>query len=102
LVQYLRAHDWRNVEELADSLRQDWHISKRFIGSTDGPLPVLDDVFSDFLTTYERTHNLVNPWFDYAPVEVRIFQPHCDTHKGFEYDCIDCGDALVAIRSNTT
>lgn len=38
LIAYLKAHDWRNVEELVDNLRQDWRISKR------RKLPVLDDV----------------------------------------------------------
>jgi hypothetical protein len=72
LIAYLKAHDWRNVEELADRLRKDWRVSKR------GAVPVLDDAIPAG-DIYER--------FAYK------LYPHCAVHRNFEYDCIDCSDA---------
>lgn len=51
LVQYLRAHDWRNVEELADILRQDWHIYRRGLPVLDDEVPAGD--------IYERVYDTV-------------------------------------------
>lgn len=89
LIAYLRAHDWRNVEELADRLRKDWRVSRRC------KLPVLDDALPTG-DIYERVYDHV---FNAAPLELQ--PPHCQWHKGFEYDCIDCSDALEVVRSTT-
>jgi len=26
-------------------------------------------------------------------------EPHCDTHRAFEFDCLDCSDALEKQRA---
>lgn len=31
-----------------------------------------------------------------ALAAMRAVEPHCENHKQFEYDCIDCADALTA------
>lgn len=55
LIAYLKAHDWRNVEELADRLRKDWRVSKR------GTVPVLDSVeyveSKDLQRVYDHVFN---------------------------------------------
>lgn len=33
-----------------------------------------------------------------AVAEAEARAPHCEDHKHFEYDCIDCADALAAVR----
>jgi hypothetical protein len=51
----------------------------------DGPLP---GEFEQALDEYENGGGPLSP------------QVHCDAHKHFEYDCIDCSDAREQVRTH--
>ena len=53
----------------------------------------------DFCNGTQKTFNVdceMVPQF--AANELNYTKVHCDSHKGFEYDCIDCMDVLVEAR----